>query len=109
MSRVSKIGKNAVAIWDDEKTPAPLNTIKAEVDRLRDITSDCRPDMHEPDEQGISAVVFGNHLDNAMGNDPTRNHGEFLVGITRDGCQTEWFNLATLIAMARAADKRLLP
>jgi hypothetical protein len=61
--------------------------------------------MHEPDEQGVSAVVTGYHLDNAMGNDPCNNCGEFTVGISRDGGDSyEWFNLADLIALARRAE-----
>lgn len=48
-------------------------------------------------------VVTGYHLDNAMGNEPYNNCGEFLVGIKREGWnrEIEWFNLATLIALAR--------
>jgi hypothetical protein len=69
--------------------------------RLLKATENCREDMHEPDEQGISAVVAGNHLDNAMGDDPADNCGEFTVAIVQDDGSKEWFNLATLIALAR--------
>lgn len=70
--------------------------------RLRQATVNCRPDMHEPENQGVAAVVTGYHLDNAMGSDPHRNIGEFTVGITdSDGASYEWFNLADLIALAR--------
>lgn len=61
--------------------------------------------MHEPDNQGVSAVIAGYHLDNAMGDDPTRNCGEFTVGIIRGDGSREWFNLATLIALARIGAK----
>lgn len=72
--------------------------------RLKSITKKCRDDMHEPDEQNINAVVAGYHLDNAMGDHPISNCGELSVGITKDGGMTyEWFNLATLIALARKA------
>lgn len=74
---------------------------KTFIQRLTEITAGCRDDMHEPDEQGLSAVVQGDHLDNAFGNSPPeRNCGEFTVGLTRNGV-TEWFNLANLIALAR--------
>lgn len=77
-------------------------TMQKSLARLLDITEPCRFDMHEPDNQGVSAVVTGTHLDNAMGDDPYRNFCEFTVGITQDE-RTEWFNLATLIALARMA------
>ena len=72
----------------------------------------CREDMHEPDEQGIRAVITGTHLDNAMGANPYENNLEFSVGIYKpkinvDGSSDEdelrWFNLADLIALARMA------
>ena len=69
--------------------------------RLQRVTWGCYHDMHEPDEQGISAVVKGDHLDNAMGDNPETNCGELTVGITNDSSKTEWFNLATLIALAK--------
>ncbi len=72
--------------------------------RLLKVTAGCRTDMHEPDEQDVSAIVTGYHLDNAMGDDPHSNYGEFTVGISNDGGESyEWFNLATLIALARKA------
>jgi hypothetical protein len=74
---------------------------------LCDVTTECRGDMHEPDEQGIKAVVLGDHLDNAMGADPDTNYGEFTVGIQQweDDVvvNTAWFNLADLIALARTS------
>lgn len=72
--------------------------------RLLEQTQGCRDDMHEPIEQDVSAIVTGYHLDNAMGDDPTRNCGEFTVAIDRDG-HREWFNLATLISLARIGAK----
>ena len=72
--------------------------------RLLVVTRNCRTDMHEPDEQGISAIVTGYELDNAMGDRPNINCGEFTVGIKdEDENEIEWFNLATLIALARKA------
>ena len=76
------------------------NTLK----RLQEVTASCRPDMHEPDEQGLTAVVSGYHLDNAMGPHPADNCGEFTVGLSiNGGTSYEWFNLADLIALARRA------
>ena len=78
---------------------------------LRYITRDCRPDMHEPDEQGVRAHVIGDHIDNAMGSSiipellEKRAH-ELVVIIQRDDYDPPLyrFNLADLIAMARKAE-----
>lgn len=80
--------------------------------RLRDITEGCRPDMHEPDEQELTARVVGSHLDNAMGDrvEPElveEGAQEFVVILERgdegsgDAARSESFNLASLIALAR--------
>ena len=78
---------------------------------LRHITRDCRPDMHEPDEQGVKAHVIGDHLDNAMGNSIIpglleKHAHELVVIIQRADYDPPLyrFNLADLIAMARSAD-----
>ena len=41
--------------------------IEGEGADLLAFTEKCRINMHEPDEQGISALVIGTQLDNAMG------------------------------------------
>lgn len=71
------------------------------LDRLREVTVECREDMHEPDNVDVSAVVF---LNNAMGNFPSGNCGELTIGIKQGDGNYEWFNLATLIALARKAE-----
>ena len=72
--------------------------------KLKLFAHNCWEDMHEPDEQSISAIVSGFHLDNAMGDDPRINCGEFTIGLSNDGgISFMWFNLATLIALARKA------
>jgi len=77
------------------------------LDRLKEFTLGCRDDMHEPDEQGIEAVVSGYRLDNACGDEPHENAGEFTLGLTKDkGESYEWFNLSTLIGLARKARVR---
>lgn len=82
---------------------------KKTLHRLKAITVSCRDDMHEPDEQNVSAKVVGDHLDNAFGDTILVNkipnlgvHQEFVVVIDNDGVK-ENFNLATLIALARKA------
>lgn len=83
-----------------------MSRLKQDLKRLLDITKDCREDMHEPDEKGLSAEVIGNHLDNAMGEQITITehffYQEFLVKL-KVGQWTETFNLANLIALARKA------
>jgi hypothetical protein len=79
-------------------------------DRLLEITEGCREDMHEPDEQDLSASVVGNHLDNAFGEDIDegqmgRGSQEFVVFLERNGMYSK-FNLATLIAFAREGAQR---
>lgn len=71
--------------------------------RLVKWTEKCRPDMHEPDNVGISAVMCGYILDNAFGgSDGQNNRGEMMLGLRHeDNDHIEWFNLANLIAMAR--------
>ena len=74
--------------------------------QLKLFTVDCRHDMHEPDEQGISAEVIGDHLDNAMGNhimtEPNARQ-EFLVILRNEDNDELHLNLADLIALARLA------
>lgn len=80
--------------------------MRRELRRLVDFTREARPDFHEPDEQGFSAVIHGDHLDNAMGDDPKTNCGEMVVELRREGklgFDVQFFNLATLIALARKA------
>jgi len=57
-----------------------------------------RDDWHEPDNQQVTAVVTGNHLDNAMGD--TGRCGEFVVRLSVDGVEICVVNLATLLAAA---------
>lgn len=76
-------------------------------------TSGCRDDMHEPDEQGVSARVIGNQLDNAFGEDiregaVLNGYQELVVIINRDVDAPRLFNLATLIALARVGAKTIL-
>lgn len=65
-----------------------------------------RDDWHEPEEQGVSAFIIGNHLDNAMGSSATENCGEFNIILTAEaenddveGTQVV-INLATLLSWA---------
>lgn len=79
--------------------------MKETLKRLLEITDDCREDMHEPDEQGLSARVLGIKLDNAF--PPNALSHELRVMLTKGHANefvTEYFNLADLIALARKAD-----
>lgn len=76
---------------------------------LKKFTADCRPDMHEPDEQGITASIVGTRLDNAFGDmiDGNCIDGAFqeqVVVLHRADGSSCRINLATLIALARTAD-----
>ena len=72
---------------------------------LLKVTEECRDDMHEPDEQGLSARVVGYELDNAMGSSVTADaiiggYQELVVVLNiRD--EEHLFNLADIIALAR--------
>ncbi len=80
---------------------------QSDLERLTLITQGCRHDMHEPDEQQLSAHVVGLHLDNANGDNIESRAleggwQELVVVLKRDG-NTHRFNLANLIALARLA------
>lgn len=79
--------------------------------RLLAVTDGCRQDMHEPDNNGVSATISGQHLDNAMGDDG--ECGEMFVTIIKEQDHpADWinenFNLATLIAFARIGAAKVL-
>jgi hypothetical protein len=76
-------------------------SLRLDFDRLTAFTHECRDDMHEPDEQGIYAEIYGEDFDNAMGNE--LDTGELVVALSNEGGDEECFNLATLIALARMA------
>lgn len=83
--------------------------MEKELKRLLEFTKACRDDMHEPDEQEISAMVVGDHLDNAHGHRihyaEDFTYQEFVVVLNNDSTgKEERFNLATLIALARKAN-----
>ena len=42
-------------------------TFEKSLEDLLVITKGCRYDMHEPDEQGLTAIVTGLHPNNALG------------------------------------------
>ena len=85
--------------------------MKETLKRLKEITKNCNVDMHEPDNQNVTAVTTGHIFDNAMGDIPYHNSSEMTVGITvthdfeggGHSTDIEWFNLATLVALARMA------
>lgn len=72
-----------------------------------------RADWHEPDEQGVTAVVFGQSFNNCgtWPHDPTQPHDtcvgrlnseglEMYVDLYKEGLLIAQVNLATLFAMA---------
>jgi len=82
------------------------------ITRLCAITEDCRDDMHEPDEQGLSMkFVKGFSFDNAFSGPPQGGFGSdtgfWLIkdaGTPQE--RREWFNLASLIAVVRSGSWR---
>lgn len=80
---------------------------------LLEFTSECRPDMHEPDEQGFKTVTLvGDHLDNAFGEyiDPDaviRKFQEYVL-LIRKHEKALPINLATLIAFARIGAEHIV-
>lgn len=72
---------------------------------LLKVTRGCRPDMHEPDEQDVTAIVRGRVFDNA-GTDK-EIVVSFRKGVEDSGC-TASINLATLVALARIGAQALL-
>ncbi len=88
-------------------------TIEKSLENLLDITRGLPSDLHEPDEQGLTAIVTGLKLDNAGGNQrelvrETPDAEEIMVTLRRDIDGGGWYsqiqiNLATLIALARRA------
>lgn len=74
--------------------------LKVYAKKLRDFTKECRVDMHEPDEQGVSARVTGRYFDNAYGDS---GYGKEKIVILKKGKKEFKINLATLIAVARLA------
>jgi len=91
-----------------------------EFERLQKFTKECRPDMHEPDEQNIYAEfgpntykfefggVVRTTLDNASTGEMSYDMGFWLIRreYYKD-CSykevREWFNLANIITLARLA------
>lgn len=72
--------------------------LQKDYEKLCKITAGCRPDMHEPDEQGVSVELVDGDFDNAMLDD-----GEAHVIIRDRHGNEEKINLACLIALARMA------
>jgi hypothetical protein len=91
----------------------PINDrMKKIKDGLVEFTKHCREDMHEPDNEGITATVIGGHLDNAFGarvfDELSTEYGEFVVRLIQHDENENviaWHdvNLADLIALARKA------
>jgi len=74
-----------------------IDLFAGDLRKLRFVTSACRYDMHEPDEQGVTALVTGTRLDNAG------VAGEINIHLNREGGRSMTIDLASLIALARMA------
>jgi len=85
-----------------------MRYLESKLIELKKFAESCRVDMHEPDEQCISAHVIGDHLDNANGerirlDAIEEKWQEFVVILTDESDNKCKINLATLIALARLA------
>ena len=83
------------------------NVMDQELAGLRKFASNhgLRSDWHEPDEQGVTARVVGDHLDNAYGNEirataVEQGFQEFVVVLEQENGDCLKINLATLLALA---------
>lgn len=86
-----------------------------ELNALNQFTVECREDMHEPDEQGLSASVVGTDFNNADGDVLDSNlllegRQEIVVILRSDEREegtgfriTHKINLASLVALAKQA------
>lgn len=83
-------------------TPADLLTFWVE--------NGLRADWHEPDNQGVEAIVYGDVLDNAMGSgwvpDDRTLSGEMNVILLVNGKREAVVNLANLLAWATPTGQR---
>lgn len=93
------------------RTAKPIRTRKELLTLARDLG--VRPDWHEPDEEGVDAVVCGNVFDNAdrvcgsrwcSSSDPSRTFEEIGVYLMKDGEPVASINLANLFAFACTED-----
>lgn len=74
--------------------------------RFDALAAQVRADWHEPDEQGVGAIVFGRRLDNAFGsyinpNEP-ESQSEIVIVLTKNGEPHCTRNLASVLAEAAA-------
>lgn len=89
--------EDALRQWESrEQEPGPqrtyLPTSDAQLGRPRTrsdledfrLAHGIREDWHAPDEQGITAYVVGDFLDNAFGGTVDHNHGELNVVICKE-------------------------
>lgn len=79
---------------------------KENTERFDIVGTMLRTDWHEPDEQGIGALVFGRELDNAFGDyidpDEPEHLSEIVVVLTKNGNPYCARSLATVLSEAAA-------
>lgn len=95
-------------IRETERLVGSMNDM---ISRLCEATAGCRDDMHEPDNNGVTAWVVGTGLDNTHGDNIDLefirdNIQELVVVIAKNHVHKYYFNLASLIALAKIADPR---
>ncbi len=99
-----------VTAWADERTRETKTRLREVGAALAEVTVGCRLDMHEPDNEGVTARVVGEQLDNALGASIgaeaiLAGYQELVVVITQ--AQDEHppvvraLNLADILALAR--------
>ncbi len=106
LSRVNSYGiaqTVAASLISKEKgiTMKRLDVIKNELVDFKS-SYDVRDTWHEPDEQGVSAIVTGQYLDNAFGSDQPAGlvNSEYVVHLMIDGRTEMRVNVADLLALA---------
>ena len=92
-----------------------MDVLKRDATRLMAFVAETQPrdDWHEPDEQGISAHVVGNRLDNACGESISadaciRGYQELVVVLNDNKGEAHAFNLANLLALASRGAYRMV-
>lgn len=99
---VTRYGRTFCPTCGEQGVPPVRIDNRDELIAVADILG-VRPDWHEPDEQDVIAVVYGESFDNA-GTWPLNDHNseycEIYVDLFKNGVLVAQVNLATLFAMA---------
>lgn len=100
---------NELLAFLDEERGSTESINQDEAIQLLAITQACRPSMHEPDEQGISAEVEVGRRHISGGFDNAGVDGEMTLHLLNSDEGTEVsLNMADLVAMARIGARAYL-